>query len=123
MLDASTMRPTVPALRDRAQQHGRTHVVVTHVRRDVVQIDTEPDLRRLVADRVDAVQRPLDRRRVADVVAVAQIEHADVVAGRAQGIDHVRADEAGAAGHEDHGSTVGARPLPRAPRHALFSNP
>ena len=45
---------------------------------------------------------------VADVVAVGEIEHPDVVPVLAQRVDDVRADEAGATGDEDHGRTVGA---------------
>ena len=53
---------------------------------------------------------------VADVVAVGEIEHPDVVPVLAQRIDDVRADEAGAAGDEDHGRTVGALGPPHARR-------
>jgi hypothetical protein len=60
-----------------------------------------------VGDGVDRLQRSLDRRRVADVGAVAGVEHEDVVTGGAEGIADVRADEAGAAGDEHaHGGEV-----------------
>ena len=81
---------------------------MAHVVGDVLEVDAEADHGRLVADGVDAVQRALDGLGVADVVAVGEIEHPDVVPVLAQRIDDVRADEAGATGDEDHGRTVGA---------------
>ena len=88
--------------------------------REVAEVDPEPDHRRLVRDRVGAAhgavgdggvaQIALDplrpRSEVGGPLAVRgrqeRVDHADVVAGRQQRVDDVRADEPGAAGHEDH---------------------
>ena len=77
--------------------------------------DAEADLRRLVADGVDALQGAGDRLGIADVAdeplgpgrdrAVgAEVEDAHGLAAREQGVDDVGADEPGSAGDEvQHG--------------------
>ena len=119
MLEASTNGPVKPR-GERAQQHRRAEVVVGDVVGDVAEVDAEPDHRRLVADRRDAVDRARDHVRIADValdqlgarvevvrpLAVRGLEQ-DVSStrtsrpAREQRVDDVRADEAGAAGDED----------------------
>ena len=85
---------------------------------DVAEVDPEPDHPGLVADVVDAVERALDRIGVADVAddrLGARVEHAGRgrARGRAgvEGVDDVRADEAGASGdeHEHDAQPYGRR--------------
>ena len=87
-------------------------------------VDAQPDHRRLVAHRVDAVQRPVDGVGVADVadhqvdagqpgdaVGVGRVDGGEqrvedphLVAGVPAGGDDVRADEARPSGDQDvHG--------------------
>ena len=105
---------------ERAQQLRRPEVVVGDVVGDVAEVDAEADHRRLVADRGDAFQRALEHVAVAHValdelgalvevvgpLAVRgleqQVEDPHVVTLLEQGVDDVGADEAGAAGDEDH---------------------
>ena len=85
----------------------------------VAQVDAEPDHRRLVRHVGDAVDRPFGDRGIAQVAvdplrgwvevrgALAvrgrqqRVDDAHVVPPLQQEIDHVRADESGAAGDED----------------------
>ncbi len=108
----------------RREQFGGAEAVVGDVVGQVAEVGAEADHRGLVADGVGVVQRRGDRVRVADVaedrlggrvqvVGLAgvgcrqqRVEHADVVAAGDEQVDDVRADEAGAAGDEDHGRTV-----------------
>ena len=86
---------------------------------DVAEVDAEPDHRRLMADRGDALDRAGDHVRVAHVAldqlgARIEVVRPLAVRGRQQAcraraprarleqrVDDVRADEAGAAGDED----------------------
>ena len=112
---------------ERLEQHRGAEVVVGDVVGDVADVGSETDHRRLVADGGDAGHRAGDRAGVADValdplcarvhvlrpLAVGggqqHVQHAHLVAGLEQRVDHVRADEAGAAGDEDR-SIHGAGP-------------
>ncbi len=93
--------------------------------RDVVghveEVDAQPDHPGLVADVVDAGERALDRIGVADVPSGPRVEHADVVAGGAQRVGDVRADEAGASGdeHEHHASVRPPLAIGRGARHVF----
>jgi hypothetical protein len=103
------------------QQHGGAEVVVRDIVGDVADVEAESDHRRLMADRLDAGDRPCRRLRISQVALdpvgariqvvgplamrrrEQRVEHAHVVAVIEQRVDHVRADESGAAGDEDHG--------------------
>ena len=113
------MRPAKLAFVQRPQQLRRAEIVVRHVVRRVGEVDPEADHRRLVADRVDpadgvprastsrrsthryvgAVVQVVGRRRVGRREEV--IDDHDLVAAVDQLVDDGRADEAGAAGHQD----------------------
>jgi hypothetical protein len=106
---------------ERPQQLGGRQVVVRHVGGQVVQVDAEAHHRGLVRDVVDAVGDALGDRGVAQVAldplgrrvevvrpravrrGQQRVDRADGVPGGEQLVDDVRADEPGAAGHEDHG--------------------
>ena len=106
----------------RPQERRRADAVGRDVAGDVVEVDAQADHRRLVADRVDAVDRGLHRLDVGDVgepdVDRRQarrrrdaIEDPDVGTAGDQLLDDVRADEAGAAGDENlHRARLAARP-------------
>ena len=103
----------------RLQQHGRARHVDIAIGGQVGQVDAEADQGGLMADRVDAVQRPPTAQRVADIgddqlgrggpVAGPAVVHgrgervqaADVVPGGERRVGDVRADEAGRAGDQD----------------------
>ena len=126
---AGEHQPPDPGAVHRREQHGGAEVVVPDVGRQVLQVDAEPDHRRLVADGVNAVQGgagqfpdvglgPLGAgveriRPVAGVDGRQQgIEHPHLMAAIQQGRRDVSADEARTAGQEDaHGRTVRAKAL------------
>ena len=98
--------PAEAPARERAQKHRGAEVVVRDVVGHVEEVDPQPDHPGLVADVVDAGERALDGIGVADVPSGPRVEHADIVAGGAQRVRDVRADEAGPSGdeHEHHAS-------------------
>ena len=114
----------------RLEQDGGAEVVVADVVGDVLEVAAEADHRRLVTHRGHARHRAGDGVRVAEValdplgagvqvvgplamrVGQQHVEHADFVAAVEQRVDDVRADEAGAAGHEDR-ALHGAGPYRR----------
>ena len=122
MLEASTSVPAKPRAASARSSTRGAEVVVGDVVGDVAEVDAEADHRRLVADRGHAVERAGERVGIAHValdelgarvevvgpLAVRgfeqQVEHPHLVALLEQGVDDVRADEAGAAGDEDHGA-------------------
>ena len=124
MLDASTSRPPNPDAGERAQQLRRREVVVADVLRQVAEVDADADHRRLVRDGAGAGDRAGRDVRVAQVAldplravrrslgALAvrrgqqRVDDPHGMAGGQQALDDVRADEAGAAGHEDHVSRI-----------------
>ena len=103
----------------RPEQNRGAEIVLGDVVGDVGEVDAEPDHRRLVTHRVDAPGGLRDRGEILHVVPVIldswievvgtaavsgrmqAVEHDDFVVGGDQLIDDVRADESGAAGHED----------------------
>ena len=92
-----------------------------HVGGQVVEVDAEADHRRLVRHVLDAVGDARGDRGIAEVAldplgggvevvrpravrrGQQRVDRADAMPGGEQLVDDVRADEPGAAGHEDHG--------------------
>ena len=107
------------------QQDGRAGVVVADIVGDVEEIVAEADHSGLVADALDADESPLDGRRVADValdevrlrrkiagdrgVGQERVEHPHLASFGEQGVDDMRADEAGPTRDEDHRDPAAAR--------------
>ena len=110
------------------QHRGRGEIVVPHIGLDVTEVRTEPHHRGLVADCVNASQRPLHDRAVGEVApdvgrrgvqivgstgvrgGMEQVEDHDIIAALDQRIDDVRPDESRSAGDQDpsHSSTLPA---------------
>ncbi len=137
-------RDTAPELAavQGAEQHRAPEVVVVHIVGDVVEIDTEADHRGLMGDGVDAGDGCLDRGRVGDVAPdilrrritplgprpvrsrKQHVEHPDLVTVVHEGVDDVRSDEAGAAGHEHahQARTRGKRTVKIAPPESFCTS-
>ncbi|GAB3898907.1 hypothetical protein GCM10027612_57920 [Microbispora bryophytorum subsp. camponoti] len=105
-------QPGDPAPRHRGEQHRGPERVDRHVVGEVLDVDAEADLGRLVHDGVGAVQGALDGVLVphvtgSDVRAAAQVEAPHLVPGVAQQPGDVSPDETGRAGdHDLHPVTV-----------------
>ena len=110
--------------RQRPQEHGRREIVLAHVVGDVAEVAAEADHSRLVGDRRHALERAPEGIGIADITVLElgprvdggapaavggrqeRVEDPHVAAGVEQRGDDVRADEAGAAGDEDHRPNV-----------------
>ena len=132
-------QPPHPGPAHRGQQHRGAEVVGRRVRRQVVEVDPEPDHRGLVADRVhtgqctgDSVRVPHVRDHQVDAGRQLRrhsmhrrqqrVQHPDAVPGGEQPLDHMRPDEPRSPRHQNpHGPTL--RPQPGKFRHRSTGSP